>query len=205
MLPDSFLIAVIALRLLGGFAYLRATIRGRAHPELLSWFLWAMTPMIAFFAERSAGVGVVAYVTLALGVSPLLVFLSALVKRTGIVKLDGFNVLCVLFSVIGIILWRTTSNPEVAIALAIAADIASAVPTIRKIIKSPETEYPPSYALSALGMVVALLTIKEWEFAAYAFPLYILSINTLIVFLILLYSRKVKKSKKRPRKRYRNK
>lgn len=204
MLPDGFIVLVIAMRLFGGLAYLRATARGRAHPELLSWFLWAMTPMIAFAAELSAGVGIVAYVTLALGISPLLVFLTAFIKRTGVMKVDRFNVLCVIFSIIGIVLWLTTSNPELAILLAIVADIASAVPTVRKIITSPETEYAPTYALSAAAMIIALFTIKEWDFAAYAFPLYVLTVNSFIVFLIGFQTKRQKRAKKKLARRRRS-
>lgn len=190
MLPTSFVILAMLLRLSGGVAYLRATLRGKAHPELLSWFMWAATPMIAFFAELSAGVGAVAYVTFALGLSPLLVFLTALIKKTGTLRLDFFNACCILLAVIGVVLWRTTSNPELAILLAIFADIASAVPTLRKIMKWPESEYWPSYAMSVLAMIITLLMVDEWKFAAYAFPSYVMTINSLIVIMILARRKK---------------
>ena len=203
MLPSGFIAVAIALRLIGGFAYLRATARGRAHPELISWFLWAATPMIAFSAELSAGIGSVALVTLALGVSPLLVFVTALIKRTGTLRFDLFNICCVVLSVTGVALWRLTSDPELAIVLVIMADIASVVPTIRKIIRAPHTEYPVTYGLSAVAMILTLLTITKWQFAAYAFPLYILAINIVIVSFIIYYSTKhrTKNSNKRGKRK----
>lgn len=185
MLPIWFIYVAAMLRLLGGLAYLRATLQGKALPNPLSWLLWSATPMIAFFAELSAGVGIAALVTLALGISPLLVFVATIYKNPRLFKLDRFNATCALLAITGIVLWVLTDHPQLAIALAILADIASSLPTIKKTIHRPHTEYAPTYAISAFSMILTLLTIRSWSFASAAFPIYILTINIYIVFLII--------------------
>ena len=206
MLPTYFIFIAAALRLSGGMAYFKATLSGRAKPNPISWLLWSITPMIAFAAELSAGVGPSAYVTLALGLSPLLVFLAAMYKNPKLLKLDRLDVLCVLIAALGIILWKITSHPQLAIALVIFADISSAMPTIRKIMHSPHTEYLPTYIISATSMVITLLAIKDFSFASLAFPLYILTINLFLIILIthrsvLIKKRKNKRKPKTKRKK----
>ena len=168
------------MRIAGGLAYLASTIRGIARPNPVSWLLWGVIPIIAFIAELQANVGPIAYVTLALGVSPILVFTATIIKNPRSFKLKGFNLLCALIAALGLVLWATTSNPQLAIAFMLFADFASGLPTIAKAWRDPKSEYAPTYLMSASAMVLALLTVTDWRFAVIAFPVYILSINLLI-------------------------
>lgn len=208
MLPIWFIFIAAALRIVGGLAYLRATLSGRAKPNPLSWLLWGITPLIALFAELSAGVGPAVVVTMALAASPLMVFAAAMYKNPRSFKFDRLNIYCGLFALSGIALWQVADDPGLAIIVAILADIASSLPTIRKTIDRPHTEYAPTYAISALSMVLTLLTIQTWNFATIAFPIYVLLINSYMVGLITLrkkpkpHTRRANKST-RPTKRRR--
>lgn len=199
MLPIWFIAIAVAIRLLGGFSYLRAVVTGRARPYPLSWLLWAITPMITFAAELSSDVGWRSVVTFALGFTPLMVFVVSMIKNPKSLKLDALNVACVLLALSGIGLWLITDNPIIAIVVAIIADIFSAVPTIRKTIADPKSEYAPTYALSILSMAVTLLTITDWTFAAYAFPTYVMLMNTFMV--AIIKGKRKKKRKKRTTRR----
>jgi hypothetical protein len=191
ILPVGFIFVAAAMRLIGGVSYLRATIRGTAQPYPLSWLLWGITPMIAFAAELRAGVGLPALVTLALGISPLLVFAVAMIKNHRSFTIDRLNALCCLVAIIGIALWFITDEPVLAISFSILADIFSAIPTIRKIVKQPKSEHMPTYLISASSMVITLLAIKQWSFAATAFPAYVLTINVVIAILIFISDKRL--------------
>jgi hypothetical protein len=180
MLPIWFIYIAAGMRIAGGLAYLVSTIKGIARPNPVSWLLWGVIPVIAFIAELQASVGLIAYVTLALGVSPILVFAATMMKNPHSFKLKGFNLICTIIAAIGILLWATTHNPEFAIGFMILADFASGLPTVAKAWRDPKSEYAPTYLISASAMVLALLTVTDWRFAVIAFPVYILSINLLI-------------------------
>ena len=201
LLPMWFVYIAAAMRIIGGFAYLRATLIGKAKPNPVSWLLWGIIPIIVFIAELQAGVGLVALVTLAVGISPILVFFAAIHKNRRSFELRGFNLLCALIAVSGIILWINNKNPEIAIIIMILADIASALPTIKKILQKPNSEFPPSYLLSASSMVIALLAVSNWTFAAVAYPIYVLAIN-LIIFYLTTRPRKQINKKRSPAKRH---
>lgn len=183
MLPIWFIYIAAALRIFGGAAYLLATVRGRTQPSPVSWLLWSIIPLIVFIAELQAGVGAVAIITLAVAASPLMVFLATIIKDHRSFQLKGFDLLCAIIAVGGIILWASTETPEIAIVAMIFADIVSALPTIKKLIKKPKSEFPPSFLLSALSMAIAIMTIDNWTFAAAVYPIYVLIINLFIYYL----------------------
>ena len=197
MLPVWVIFIAAALRILGGIAYLRATLDGRAKPNPLSWLLWGVTPLIALFAELSAGVGPAVFVTMALAASPLMVFVATMYKNPRSFKFDRLNVYSGLFAISGIVLWQLTDDPHLAIMVAILADIASSMPTIKKTIHRPHTEYAPTYAISAFSMILTLLTIQTWNFATFAFPIYVLVMNSFMVSLIVLRKKPRPKTRRR--------
>lgn len=203
VLPVWFIYVAAALRLYGGLAYFRATLAGRAKPKAVSWLIWAMIPLITFFIELSAGVGPIAIITLALGLSPLMVVIAAFKTDRKLFRADLLDIFCIAIAMLGIAFWAITQDTFMAIVVLIVADFISAIPTLRKTIHNPQSEYPFTYALSAFSMVLALLATHEISFAAFAFPTYVLFINTLIVSLILFAPRKKtrKRSKTKQRKR----
>lgn len=185
-LPVWFVYVAALMRLGGGLAYMRATIRGEAKPNPVSWLLWSLTPLISFFAGLSDGFDVLLVVTLATGLSPLLVFLIAITKNPQSLQFNKLNVSCFLIAIAGIGLWAISDHPLLAIGLAVIADIVSALPTLAKIIRQPHSEYVPTYATSAISMMVAILATDTLSPLALAFPVYVLLINLMIVGLIIL-------------------
>ncbi len=164
-------------------AYLVATLRGKAQPNPVSWLLWSMIPLLTFFVGISTGVGIEMIITLAAGISPLLVFFASMYKNPRSFQLRGLNLVCVIIAIAGLALWPVTSSPGLAIALLLLADLSSALPTIKKAWQRPSSEFSPTYLISSASMVLALLTITDWQFAAVAYPIYALSANLLIFLL----------------------
>lgn len=183
-MPLWFIYIAALLRLTGGAAYIRATINGNAKPNPVSWLLWSLTPLISFFAGLSDGFDTLLIVTLATGVSPLLVFFIAIFKNPRSLRFNKLNVSCFVIALSGIGLWTVTDHPLLAIFLAITADIVSALPTLAKIIRQPYSEYTPTYMISAMSMVIAILAADSYSPLTLTFPVYVLTINLIIVGLI---------------------
>ncbi|HXH26817.1 MAG TPA: hypothetical protein VNG90_02895 [Candidatus Acidoferrum sp.] len=178
MLPVWFLNIAIVIRLLGGAGYVVAVLRGKAKPNPVTWFFWGLTPMLAFAAQVSEGVGPQACVTFALGIGPLAVFCLSLTRgHHAPMSFAPSTIACGILAALGIVLWQTTSDPTLAIVFSILADIAASVPTLMKAYHKPGTEYGLTYLLSMISMVITLLTITHWTFGRYAFPIYIFFIN----------------------------
>lgn len=192
MLPVWFVGFSVAIRLLGGAQYAFGVLRGKARPNPITWFLWGLTPLIAFFAQVAEdGLSGQALVLLALAATPLVVCVLALIKHNTRQHFTPFAITCGLLALMGIILWRVTKMPSIATAFSIAADIFATLPTLQKAYRDPDSEYPWPYALSALSMGITLLTITEWTFVVFAFPLYMLAVNVVLFFFALLPLKKM--------------
>jgi hypothetical protein len=174
----SMLVTVaIAFRLLAGVAYIHAVTTGKAQPHIISWFFWGLTALIAFGVQLSQGVGSAAFVTLALGIGPVIVFALAIVKGLHRVKFSLVDKYCAVLTVLGLALWLFTKNPLAALWMSIAVDFVSSVPTIVKSYHRPYTERAFSYFLSMVSMVLTLASLRRWDAASALFPAYILGIN----------------------------
>lgn len=184
VLHENWNIVGMIIGSIGGIAYLIDTLKGRAKPNRVSWFLWGLAPLVAFFAEISEGVKLVSLLTLTVGVYPALVFVASFTNKKSLWKITPFDYLCGSFSVLGIILWVLTRQGTVAIIFSILADGMAAIPTLVKSYKHPESETYLVYLLGIIQAVITLLTVTTWDLSNFGFPLYILLIDTLIFSLI---------------------
>lgn len=186
MLPAWFIFIAIGIRLAGGLGYILSVLHGKAKPNPITWFIWGLTPLVAFAAQLQENVGTAALMTLALGISPLIVFVISLFKSRSASHFTIFNIGCGLLALFGVVMWQLTNNPLLAIAFSIGADIFASIPTIRKGYRRPESETALPFLFSIASMVITLFTITDWHFASFAFPLYMLVINSVIFGAIFL-------------------
>src|SRR3989338_2416006 len=122
MLNENFAILGGLITLLGGSKYIIETVKGRIQPNRVSWFFWAVAPLIAFAAQVSQGVGLQAILTFSVGFIPAMVFIPSFINKKSYWKLETFDLICGSLSLIGIILWYTTKIGNVAILFSIFAD-----------------------------------------------------------------------------------
>lgn len=184
MINENFVFLGFAITLIGLFSYLKDTIQGKVQPNRVTWFLWALAPLIAFTAQIQEGVGLEAVLTFSVGFNPLLVFLASFLNKKAQWKLTKFDFICGGLSVLGLILWFITKDPIMAIVFAILADTLAALPTIVKSWKEPETENYWPFLTAIINSGIALLIIKDWNFATAGFTLYIFSLCVLLTVLI---------------------
>ena len=161
--------------------YVRAILRGEASPNRVTWFLWALVPMIAGAAQLRAGVGISTLVVLSVGAGPAFVVLASFVKHQGTWSLGPFDYVCGACALAALALWAVTGDPVIAIALSISGDFAAALPPLRKAWLAPETENRSTYLISFVGMILGILSVQQPTFAAYAFNAYLVAASTALV------------------------
>lgn len=174
----------IAISIIANGAYILDTIRGKTKPNRVTWFMWALAPLVGGSISLFSGADpwVTSRVILA-GVLPGIVFLSSFVDRQAYWKLTAFDVACGILSLLAFALWFQTRQSAFAILLAILADLLASVPTFRKIWKFPETETVFTYVLYAASFIVVLPAITVWDVENAAFPVYLIGLNLSLVFL----------------------
>lgn len=184
MINENFVFLAVLLNLIGSGSYLIDTIRGKVKPNKVTWLLWAIAPLVAFFAQISQGVGISALMTFSVGFLPLLIFLASFVNKKSQWQITRFDLVCGAFSIMGLLAWYLTNVGNIAIVFSIIADALAALPTIIKSYNEPESESSFAFLLASIGTLITLLSIQNWDFANAGFLLYILFANVLIFCLI---------------------
>ncbi len=185
MINDNFIYLGILLFSLGNLSYIFDTLSGKIKPNRVTYFFWAIAPLITFASQIKQGVGIQSLLALVVGFWPLLGFLASFVNKKAEWKLTKFDIICGILSFTGLILWLLTKIANLAIIFSIAADVMAAIPTIRKSFLYPKTESFWPYLSGAVYGVITLLTIKNWSFQYYAFPLYIIIVFSVLSCLII--------------------
>jgi hypothetical protein len=184
MLDERFVWLALGLNVVGGMSYLVATLQGKTKPNRVSWFLWALAPLIAFGAELEKGVGLVAWMTFIVGFNPLMIFLASFVNKQAVWQLARTDYVYGGLSVLGLGLWWLTGEGNLAIGFSVLSDGLAAVPTVIKSWLEPESENYWVFGAGAVSAGITLLTIDTWDFAHYGFPAYILVVCVVLFSLI---------------------
>lgn len=184
MIDEKFIIIGAILSIIGQISYIIDTVKGRIKPNRVTWFLWALIPLIAFVAEIKQGVGLVSLMTFIVGFGPLMIFFASFVNKKAYWKIRKLDIFCGFLSIIGLLLWYVTRNGNLAILFSVLADGAAGIPTIVKAFQIPESENYQIYMFSAINAAITILAIKTWNFAHFGFPLYILLLCLLMIILV---------------------
>lgn len=67
MLDERFIFVGVAISFLSNLSYLRDTLQGKVKPNRVTWFIWALAPLIAGVAQLKQGVGLAVLATLQQG------------------------------------------------------------------------------------------------------------------------------------------
>lgn len=185
MIPAQFVLLGLALNLFGISTYIRDTLKGKTKPNKVTWFLWALAPLIAFVVQRDAGIGWINVLTFSVGFAPLLVFIFSFMNKQSYWKISVFDIFCGALSVVALVFWLITSNAIVSVLLLIIADLAAGIPTLVKAYRYPETESYRAFLCGIGNSLIALLTLDMYSFLHLGFPVYILIMDT--TFFLLMF------------------
>jgi len=171
-------------------SYVCAILKREATPNRVTWFLWALVPLIAGVAQWRAGVGISTLVVLSVGAGPACVVLASFARGTGSWKLGAFDYVCGACAIAALALWAVTGEPVTAIVLSILGDFAAALPTLRKAWLAPLTENRPTYVIALVGMILGILSVEVPTLEAYAFNTYLLVVSGALVVILYLPRRR---------------
>ena len=170
--PQSLVIVSALLLLWGGYAYLRDTLAGRTKPNRVTWFLWALAPLVSFGAAFSADAHNWASVRVLVGgVVPAVIFLGSFVNKNSYWRLARFDWLCGGLSLTALLFWQFANSPLIAVLLATAANAFASIPTFIKAWNFPETETRLIFITSFLSAILIIPAIPVWTIANSAFQI----------------------------------
>lgn len=174
--------------LLSFLPYIRDIFKGKTRPERISWLIWAILGMIAFFSQLAKGASFSLIMTAAQALGDLFIFILAIKWGLG-----GFlkrDILALIGATLGLVLWYLTNDATVALIMVIFVDASGVVLTIIKSYKQPNTETISTWVLTFLAGLLAAVAVGSWNIILLSFPIYICLAGTSILVAIKLGSRK---------------
>ncbi|MFA6257499.1 MAG: hypothetical protein WC671_00605 [Candidatus Paceibacterota bacterium] len=189
MLPENIIYIGVIVSLIAYFFYFKNIFYGNTKPNLVSWILWALAPLIAVFFQLKAGAGLSVLPVFLAGFGPVVVIIVSLFRKNSIWEINRLDIVCGILSFLALVFYIFTHNLGISILFAILSDGLAAVPTIIKSWKFPETETSTVYFSGIFNNILGLFIIKNWIFTIYSFGIYNIAINIIIAFCI--YRKKI--------------
>src|SRR3569833_2281929 len=130
MISDKFVLLGALVQIWGCANYTLDTLRGTTKPNRVTWFLWALAPMIAFSAELDKGVGLRSLLTFSVGFGPMIVLAASFYNKKSYWQLKKTDYFCGVMALVGLALWFVFREANIAIVFSILADGLAALPTL---------------------------------------------------------------------------
>jgi hypothetical protein len=166
----------------GVLPYVRDVLKGKTHPNLVSWATWCLLNLINTTAAISTGATQTALLS---GASALATgWITLLSLRRGVKRYTTFDVVCQVLAIGGIIAWRLTGQPEIAVLIAVSVDLVAALPTWRHAWVAPFAETWQGFAIADGAAIMTLFTITNYSIVSLAFPMLVLTNCTVMVTVI---------------------
>ncbi len=188
-LEQVIAIVIVLIQFVGVFFYIINMVRGTTKPNRVTWFIWALAPLIATWLAVKAGSGLSILPVFMAGFNPILVLIASFLIKKGYWEVTKLDIVCGVLAIFSLILWLLTQSFWISILFAILSDALAAIPTLIKSWRFPETETATAYAGGVISNALGLTIIRTWTFPIYSFGVYNILINVLII--LAIYRKKI--------------
>lgn len=182
-----------AAQVFGIYLYIKDIFHGQTKPNLATWTLWFVAPMVATAAALSKGVRWSVLPLFLAGFGPLAVIVASIFNKRSYWHLRKLDYICAALSVAALLLWVATKDANLAIIFALLSDGLAGLPTVIKSYYYPETETALTYQLGIFSAVLSFFAIKLWVFAAYSLPIYLILMNGTLTMAAFVGKKKLSK------------
>lgn len=181
-MKNIFLSTSVILGLISSFVYFIAILKGEAKPHRTTRLVFLFISSLTTLSLFAQGNRVALWLSAVSTFQSVVIFLLSI--KYGMGGRSKTDIFCLLTACIGIVSWQLTKNPITALYFAILADFIGVVPTLIKTYHFPKTEVWTFYFLDVCAGIFNLLATNKFTVNQFLYPLYIIVINLIVVFLI---------------------
>lgn len=171
------------LMIVSSIPYTRSILKGYTKPHRMTYFIWAILILIAFFSQLAKGGSWSLLLTVGDSIAVLITFILSI--KFGIGGLEKRDIISLFGVVVSLIIWYFTKEPAFALFLIILIDLIGLNLTIIKTWKNPETENLMAWVLCAIGGFFGALAVGSFNFILLSYPIYICLANSCIAIIII--------------------
>ena len=155
--------------------YIIDTVKGKTKPQRVTWLIFSVLGLIAFFSQLSLG-ATWSLVFLGFDTSASILAFILSVKY-GVGGHSRLDTIALTIAGSGVLLALLAKQPIIALLGVILADISGVTLTIRKAYTHPGTETAISWWLVGTASLLGVLTVGEVKLSLLIYPIYLLIVN----------------------------
>ncbi len=182
-MPSIFILISSVIALISPIIYARAIFKGEAKPHrttrLVLLLITALTTASLFAQQDTVAIWLAGVST----IQSIAIFILSI--KHGMGGYSRSDIICLLIALAGIVLWKVTENPVVALYFAILADFTGMIPALIKTYKLPHTEIYQFFLMDVFAGLFSLMAVRSWTLQEISFPIYIFLINLVMVLIII--------------------
>lgn len=178
----------------GFLSYIFLIYKKKVSPNISTWVVWSLAPMISFFVSLLSGAvwSDLAVIFIA-GFGPLLVVFTALIYKQYYLKSKILDLVCFILAVSGLILYYLTKDILLAQSILIVVDLVATFPMLSKIwFSADENEPIAPFIVYFVTYLISLFTQPVFTIASSMFLAYLVLQTAMIAVSIILKNIKLK-------------
>ena len=168
---------------LSSLYYIYSILKGKTKPQRATRFVIFVIVLLGTIALYANHDWPVFWLYVVYSVGNFFIFLFSIKRGMG--GWEKIDMICLLISIAGIVVWQWTDEPLLGLLASIVANIVGNVPAFLKTYSYPKTETWVYYFMGILSNGIILLAEKAFAVDKYIFPVYFIIGNTVFVILIL--------------------
>lgn len=184
MISSTILLVISTLlAFISPIVYSYAILKGKAKPHRTTRVVLLLITALATASLFAQGDRVAIWLAGVSTFQSLIIFILSI--KHGMGGWSKTDILCLLIAGVGILLWKTTDEPVLALYFSLLADFTGMVPALIKTYKYPQTEVWSFYLLDVFAAIFNIAAIQKGAINEYLYPIYIMLINLVMVVLII--------------------
>ena len=171
------------LAVLSVVPYIVSILRGHTKPERMTYFIWFVVDAVTISSYIVSGARTTIWTGLVYVFSGLLIFCLSI--KYGMGGFSNFDILCLVFALLGVVLWIDTKNALIALYMGNFVGLMGYLPTIKKAYFLPGTENTLSWLMTAGAGTLNLFALTTLRPNIAILPIRSVITQGLVVYLLL--------------------
>lgn len=163
--------------------YIITTIQGKTKPNVATWTTWMILSIVVTASSFAAGAFNTLWVPLFGVIGQGAIAFLAIKQGKG--NWSKFDLICLFFVGLGLAFWWHFNSPIIALVMTLTVDLIGVLPTFKKSYEEPESENLLTWVLYLVSSIFLIFSVESWSLALGLFPLYLFSVNLIIVLLLV--------------------
>jgi hypothetical protein len=157
------------------------TYEGKIRPVPTSWSLWALIGLALLLTYKSSGADANIWPAVFGFTNPTLITILSVWRREKWKRPNVAEQLCFAFGILSLALWaflrQDPKFSQIALGVAIVADLCAAIPTLQFVWTKPGDDRPLPWLLFGTGYFLVVFAIPKNTLANWGLPLYMTAVS----------------------------